>query len=298
MLHYRFQADFCSPAAGNEKGNVENKVSYIRRNALVPVPTITSFEEFNEYLWEWCERDADRPHYQHKVTIQSLWEKERSKLLLLPETSYHVFRYEALRVNKTGFVMLDTNKYGLSPEFHNETVQAKIFYDKIEFYHDHTLAASYRRSYGKNEEFMDWTQYIGTLCKKPGAAEHTRFFTMMPQQWQDYLTRTKSAERRSALQLLDDIVRDGNADCCVDILELAQQSGRSDIDSVKQCYYSLLKESKPPEPLDLLAQVPALNYSPNLSVYDGLTKRPNMIPEVVRMREHTDAGIEGGKSNG
>lgn len=44
MLHYRFQADFCNPASGNEKGNVENKVGYIRRNALVPIPTIISFE--------------------------------------------------------------------------------------------------------------------------------------------------------------------------------------------------------------------------------------------------------------
>ena len=38
MLHYRFQADFCNPASGNEKGNVENKVGYSRRNAFVPVP--------------------------------------------------------------------------------------------------------------------------------------------------------------------------------------------------------------------------------------------------------------------
>ncbi len=52
MIHYRFQAEFCNPASGNEKGNVENKVGYSRRNAFVPVPTITSFEEFNEgHLW-------------------------------------------------------------------------------------------------------------------------------------------------------------------------------------------------------------------------------------------------------
>lgn len=50
MLHYRFRAEFCNPAAGNEKGNVENKVGYSRRNAFVPVPTVTSFEEFNECL--------------------------------------------------------------------------------------------------------------------------------------------------------------------------------------------------------------------------------------------------------
>ena len=41
MLHYRFQADFCNPASGNEKGNVENKVGYSRRNAFVPIPTIS-----------------------------------------------------------------------------------------------------------------------------------------------------------------------------------------------------------------------------------------------------------------
>ena len=60
MLHYRFEADFCNPASGNEKGNVENKVGYSRRNAFVPVPTITSFDEFNESLWAWCENDAQR----------------------------------------------------------------------------------------------------------------------------------------------------------------------------------------------------------------------------------------------
>lgn len=63
----------------------------------------------------------------------------------------------------------------------------------------------------------------------------------------------------------------GNAEFCVDILALAQQNGRSDVDSVKQCYYSLLKEGKTPEPLDLLPQVPTLSYNPDISVYDGLT---------------------------
>lgn len=271
MLHYRFQADFCNPASGNEKGNVENKVGYIRRNALVPIPTIISFEEFNSHLFDWCENDAERPHYQRGVTIQSLWEDEKPKLLMLPEVPYNVFNYESLRVSKTGFVCIDTNKYGLSPELHDETVQAKIFYDKIEFYHDHALVASYRRCYGKNEELMDWTQYIRTLCRKPGAAEHTRFFSAMPLPWQSYLSQTRGQERKSALQLLDDIVRDGNAEFCVDILTLAQQNGRSDVDSVKQCYYSLLEEGKKPEPLDLLSQVPTLNYNPDISVYDGLT---------------------------
>lgn len=270
MLHYRFKADFCNPASENEKGNVENKVGYSRRNALVPIPTIDSFDKFNEYLFDWCEKDAQRKHYKREVTIQSLWEEEQSELNVLPEVSYDIFRYEVFKVNKVGFVTIDTNKYGLPPELAREIVQAKIFYDKIDFFHNKAHIVTYRRSYGRNEEFMDWTQYVRTLCKKPGAAEHTRFFGSMPRQWQDYLISTQGRERKNALQLLKEIVSDGNAEYCVDILLLSQQNGRNDADSVRQCCYTLMKESRNLEPLEIKADVPVLNYNPDISVYDGL----------------------------
>lgn len=63
MFHHRFKADFCNPAKGNEKGNVENKVGYTRRNMLVPVPVITDFETFNEALLQLCDEDHVRDHY-------------------------------------------------------------------------------------------------------------------------------------------------------------------------------------------------------------------------------------------
>ncbi|KAB3652665.1 IS21 family transposase, partial [Phocaeicola vulgatus] len=98
MLHYRFQADFCNPASGNEKGNVENKVGYNRRIAFVPVPVIASFDEFNERFWEWCEKDADRLHYKYKVPIQELWDEDKAALLELPQYPFSVFRYTPLTV--------------------------------------------------------------------------------------------------------------------------------------------------------------------------------------------------------
>ncbi len=271
MLHYRFEADFCNPASGNEKGNVENKVGYSRRNFFVPVPVITDFDAFNEQLFKLCEEDGKREHYKYRVPIRELWEEERKRLLLLPEHEYQVFRYEALRVNKYGFVIVDTNKYGLSPELSGEIVQAKIFFDRIELYHDHALAGSYIRSYGTNEEIMDWTQYIGTLCKKPGAVPHTRFFDQMPKLWREHLRQTQGKERKSALTLLSEIVSDGNAALCEDALALAGECGRADADSIRQCYYMIAKKEYHPQPLHLSASTPALNYNPSLSAYDGLT---------------------------
>ncbi|MCM1225763.1 MAG: IS21 family transposase, partial [Lachnospiraceae bacterium] len=271
MLHYRFRADFCNPAAGNEKGNVENKVGYIRRNAFVPVPTITSFEEFNEELWEWCEKDAERKHYKRGVLIRELWEEDRKELLALPEYPFPVFRYEALTVNKYGFAAVDTNRYGLSPAMAGERVQAKIYFDHVEFYHDHRLVCKYPRSYGRNEEICDWTQYIGTLCRKPGAVEYTRFFRQMPERWQELFGRVKGKERKNALELLQEMLRDGNIGRCEEALELAEENGRADADSIRQFYYLIAKKEFRPQPLALRTTGPKLNYTPDLSVYNSLT---------------------------
>ncbi len=270
MLHYRFEADFCNPAAGNEKGNVENKVGYARRNALVPVPTIDSFEEFNEKLLRWCEEDSERPHYIHKVPIESLWQEEKNCLLTLPEYPFSVFRYEALKVNKYGMVTVDTNRYGLSPALNGEIVQAKIFYDHIEFYHDHQSVGEYRRSYGQNTESLDWRQYLQTLAGKPGGTEYTRVFRQMPENWQSYLQKADSKERKSAIRLLYEMTQEGNDRFCESSLEMAIHNGRCDSDSIRQCYYLLSRDEKTPEPLKL-ESAPVTGYMPDLSAYDCLT---------------------------
>lgn len=270
MLHHRFAADFCNPAAGNEKGNVENKVGYSRRNFLVPVPIITDFEAFNKELFQLCEEDGNRIHYKHNVPIKDLWLDEKKNLLTLPEYGYQVFRYESARVNNYGYVAVDTNKYGVSPELSGQIVQVKIFFATIEIYYDHALLKTYDRSYGKNDEVIDFTQYLTTLCKKPGAVEHTRFFNQLPKLWQTYLKSTQGSERKTALMLLREIVTDGNIELCDDVLTFASECGRSDADSIKQCYYMMSKAENHPKPL-VLPSAPTICYNPNLDAYDGLT---------------------------
>jgi transposase len=56
--HYRFEAVFCNVEAGHEKGNVEGKVGYHRRNWLVPVPRFERLTEFNQELLTTCDLDG------------------------------------------------------------------------------------------------------------------------------------------------------------------------------------------------------------------------------------------------
>jgi hypothetical protein len=173
---------------------------------------------------------------------------------------------------KTGFATVDKSKYGLSPELSGKIVQAKIYFDRIQFFYDRQLLKTYERSYEKNSEVSDWKQYLPTLLRKPGAAEHMRFFDQMPKLWQGYLKATKGKERKSALTLLMEIVQDGNEILCDDTLELAGEYGRLDNDSIRQCYYLITKPENHPVPMKLNSEPPLLNYNPDLTVYDMLVR--------------------------
>jgi len=275
MLHHRFKVDFCNPSKGNEKGSVENKVGYTRRNMLVPVPVITDFDTFNEELLRLCDEDHGREHYEQDEQLNELWENEKKHLLTLPEYEYEVFSYESLKVDNYGFIRIDTTKYGLPPEMLNKVVQAKIYFDKIDVYYERSLLKSFRRSYEKNGEDTDWKDYLPALVKKPGATEHTRFFNQMPKLWQEYLKSVKGKERKSALMLLSEIVADGNEALCDEALELAGEYGKLDSDNIRQCYLFIAKPENHPKPLELSTEPPLLNYQPDLSVYDNLTGGAN-----------------------
>src|SRR5690606_32576672 len=70
QAHYLFKAEFCNVRSGNEKGRVEGSVGYVRRNALVPEPEVQSLDELNDYLLQWCLKEAEIKKVPHsKETV-------------------------------------------------------------------------------------------------------------------------------------------------------------------------------------------------------------------------------------
>lgn len=272
VLHYRFEARFCNVASGNEKGNVENKIGYHRRNWFVPIPEIDNLEEFNQTLWHKAIEDLDRKHYRKKELMLNLWEQDKEKLLYLPENDFEVFRIKEAGVDKWGYVRLDDNRYAINPEFYGKQVTLKIYYDKVEIYHDHRHITSYSRCYEKDKEILDWRQYISLLCKKPGALEDVKFYNQIPKVWREHLKRAEKQERKTALILLREIIEDNNIEAGTAALKLAGMYGKTDAESVRQCYYGLTHETFNPKPCSFSMATPAINNKPELSVYDKLTK--------------------------
>jgi transposase len=64
--HWKFQAEFCTPGEGHEKGGVEGEAGYFRRNHCVPVPCAQDLAHLNAQLLQGCRDDevrriGDRP---------------------------------------------------------------------------------------------------------------------------------------------------------------------------------------------------------------------------------------------
>jgi transposase len=58
--HWQYQAEFCTPGEGHEKGGVEGEVGYFRRNHWVPVPVASDLQALNRKLLEDCRAEESR----------------------------------------------------------------------------------------------------------------------------------------------------------------------------------------------------------------------------------------------
>jgi len=83
-MHHRYNAEFCNPDSPHEKGNVENKVGYLRRNYLLPPPRIEDLAIFNQELLQKCSKDLEREHYRKGELISEIFAEEQKALIPRP----------------------------------------------------------------------------------------------------------------------------------------------------------------------------------------------------------------------
>lgn len=78
--HWQFEASFCNPAAGHEKGGVEGEVGYFRRNHLVPLPQVQSLAELNQYLAREAQSDFARQLAGRHTSVGVAFAQEQQAL--------------------------------------------------------------------------------------------------------------------------------------------------------------------------------------------------------------------------
>lgn len=169
MNHYLVEPVACTPAAGWEKGQVENQVGNVREWLFTPRLAFADFAELNAWLERRCDELAQRFHpEQGDRRIAEVFEEERP--LLRPFTAaFDGYSEQAVRVSSTCLVAYDRNRYSVPAEFAGKTASLRAYADRIRVVAEGRAVAEHPRDFGRGRLVFDPWHYLPVLERKPGA---------------------------------------------------------------------------------------------------------------------------------
>ena len=169
--HYLFQERFGRPGKGNDKGAVEGLVGYARRNFLVPIPRLGSWEELNRYLLEQCRKRRERRLWGHQETIAERFERDRAALLPLPAVPYEACEKRTAKVSSLSLVRYRANDYSVPTEYGHREVLVKGYVHEVVIACGSEVIARHRRSYQREDMIFDPLHYLALLEEKTRALD-------------------------------------------------------------------------------------------------------------------------------
>ncbi|MEL7657146.1 MAG: IS21 family transposase [Bacillota bacterium] len=280
MMHYGFQSNFCNPNSGHEKGSVENKVGYHRRNLLVPIPEFKDLKEYNKELLVKCDRDMDRMHYKGYGMINELFGEDKQEFFKLPKVTFEVLLHEFAKADNYGKVKFNGKTYSTSPSMAGRQVIVKAgAYDIEVLDTDCNLIIDHRRLYGEEKESMNWIPYLELLSKRPTALKYTGIYNQLPPMLKEYLDKSSYEKKKQSLKLFSKMVIDSGFDAAIEAFEEGLNLGVNDLDSIWATYCRLTAGTLPELEVRLSETVPELKkYIPDIKSYDELLLTGGLQP--------------------
>ena len=270
--HYGFESIFCNPHSGHEKGSVENKVGYYRRNFINTKRTLRDLKAANQNLLKACDADHLRTHYQKAEVIEALFENEKLKMKPLNSIPLDMSRLETRRVDKYAHVSFEGNHYSVHPSFVQRTVTLKITAKTIEILNDdYTPFAHHTRSYHKGRTFTHWKDFLDPLSKRPRAIKYSGIYQLLPKIWQDYLSGLSKDNTKEALAFLKHCLIHHEIKQAKTVLSANLTKGIERPSALWTTLYRLSEDKAVYEDISLSKDIPIIaHHTPDLSSYDTL----------------------------
>jgi transposase len=170
--YYLFDSHFCNLDAGHEKGQVEHAVGYVRRNALVPIPEVESFEALNALLLTWCAQEDTRRVHGQPDPIGVMWQAERAHLRPLPPQPYPCCVTTTATLTPYSQVVFETNRYSVPADRARRQLVIRAFPLRVEILDGELILATHPRCYDREQDILDPLHYLPLLARRPGALEY------------------------------------------------------------------------------------------------------------------------------
>jgi len=259
---YLFESHFCTPGQGHEKGGVEHGVGYGRRNFLVPMPEVSSFEELNALLLSKCAAEDGRQVHGQPVTIGETWQQEKGQLRPLPAQRYACCTTRQVQLTPYSQVVFETNRYSVPAEKGRVTLTLRAYAFQIEVLHQAEVIARHERCYDHGQDVFNPLHYLSLLAKRPGAFEYAKPLREWRAEWpavyEQVLAQLRETwpDGRGIREFIDilQLHKQHSPDLIAQALREALNYSCVHYEGVLLCLNQLLTPSNRPSALDLSAQ--------------------------------------------
>ena len=282
--YYLFDSQFCTPGQGNQKGGVEHGVGFGRRNFMVPIPDVASFEELNALLQASCLADDERQVKGQTETIGQAWQREKAHFRSLPKRDYECCVTHPAVLSPYSQVVHDANRYSVPVDQAYRNLVLKAYPFRIDILHLDQVIASHPRCYERDQDVFDPLHYLPLLEQRPGAFEHAkpirRWRAGWPPAYERLLKRLRAEEPDG--RGIQEFVRvlklhqKHSPERVEQAIEQALAYGCTHADGVELCLQQLLNPDKPVSSLTWDEQ-PAWarigEQRPDLGCYEQLLAR-------------------------
>jgi Mu transposase-like protein len=165
--HYVIEPVACTPAAGWQKGQVENQVGLARERFFTPRLRVTSYEELNALLLDRCVAYA-KAHKHPEIAEQTIWQvfaAERAHLVPIAGR-FDGFHAVTAAVSKTCLVRFDNNKYSVSSRAVGRPVEIQAYADRIVIRQDGGIVGEHARCFSRGRCLYDPWHYVPVLTAR------------------------------------------------------------------------------------------------------------------------------------
>ena len=278
--HYVFEPEFCNPAAGWEKGQVEKNVRDARHRLWQVMPAFPNLDALNVWLEDRCKvLWAETAHGSLPGSVAKAWEAEKPTLMPLP-TAFDGFVEQSKRVSPTCLITFDRNPYSVPASFANRPVSAAlhIYPERLVIVAEGHVVCTHERIIDRSHRqpgrvIYDWRHYLAVVQRKPGALRNGAPFVEMPEPFrllQAKILRQPGGDREMVDILSLVLHHDEQAVLCA--VELALEAGVPTKTHVLNLLHRLL-DGKPTDQPDVNPPTAlTLSKEPeaNVARYDGL----------------------------
>jgi transposase len=276
--HYVFEPEFCNPAAGWEKGQVEKNVQDARHRLWQPMPSLPDLAALNTWLERRClELWHEIPHGALPGSIADALAEERAALMQMPP-AFDGFVELSKRVSPTCLISFDRTRYSVPASFANRPVSLRVYPERIVVAAEGRILCEHPRLIERSHHLpprtiYDWRHYLAVIQRKPGALRNGAPFVEMPpvfRQLQELLLRRPGGDREMVDVLA--LVLHHDEQVVLSAVELALQAGVPTKTHVLNILHRLIDAKTHVAPPIDPPQALALNNEPRANVerYDGL----------------------------